>query len=154
MPNINQNIETESINKEISLLQDRLDINQKSLNQFKNGLKQIGRLRLKQGQKTNLSKTKKMQKALKDVFENKINYIKKKSDLLKNALVNVQKRKKLFEKGLKKIAKMQNLSQNEFNQIKFVHGSSRDEPKQITKIRRIKNYEDMKKEDLIISLLK
>ena len=71
MPNINQNIETESINKEISLSQDRLDINQKSLNQFKNGLKQIGRLQLKQGQKTSLSKTKKMQEALKDVFENK-----------------------------------------------------------------------------------
>ena len=31
---------------------------------------------------------------------------------------------------------------------------SRDELKQIAKIRRIKNYEDMKKEDLIISLLK
>ena len=105
MPNINQNIEIEGINKEISLLQDRLDINEKSLNQFKNGLKRIGRLRLKQGQKTNLSKTKKMQEVLKDTFKNKIKYIKKKSDLLKNALVNVQKRKELFEKGLKKIAK-------------------------------------------------
>ena len=31
---------------------------------------------------------------------------------------------------------------------------SRDELEQIAKIRRIKNYEDMKKEDLIISLLK
>ena len=31
---------------------------------------------------------------------------------------------------------------------------SRDELEQITKIRRIKNYEDMKKEDLIIFLLK
>ena len=77
MPNINQNIEIEGINKEISLLQDRLDINEKSLNQFKNGLKRIGRLRLKQGQKTNLSKTKKMQEALKDIFKNKIKLIKK-----------------------------------------------------------------------------
>ena len=33
-------------------------------------------------------------------------------------------------------------------------GLSRDELEQIAKIRRIKNYEDMKKEDLIISLLK
>ena len=154
MPNINQNNEIESINKEISLLQDRLKINEKSLNQFKNGLRRIGRLRLKQGQKTNLSKTKKMQEALKDIFKNKIKYIKKKDDLLKNALVNVQKRKRLFEKGLKKIAKMQNLSQNEFNQIMFMHGLSRDELEQIAKIRRIKNYEDTKKEDLIISLLK
>ena len=38
MPNINQNNEIESINKEISLLQYRLKINEKSLNQFKNGL--------------------------------------------------------------------------------------------------------------------
>ena len=57
-----------------------------------------------------------MQEALKDIFENKIKLIKKKSDILKNALVNVKKRKR-SEKGLKKIAKMQNLSQNEFNQI-------------------------------------
>ena len=77
MPNINQNIEIEGINKEISLLQDRLDINEKSLNQFKNGLKRIGRLRLKQEQKTNLSKTKKMQEVLKDIFKNKIKLIKK-----------------------------------------------------------------------------
>ena len=49
---------------------------------------------------------------------------------------------------------MQNLSQNEFNQITFMHGLSRDELEQIAKIRRIENQEDMKKEDLIISLLK
>ena len=39
---------------------------------------------------------------------------------------------------------MQNLSQNEFNQITFMYGLSRDELEQIAKIRRIKNYEDMK----------
>ena len=77
MSNINQNNEVESINKEISLLQDRLKINLKSLNQFKNGLRRIGRLQLKQEQKTNLFKTKKMQEALKDIFKNKINFIKK-----------------------------------------------------------------------------
>ena len=49
---------------------------------------------------------------------------------------------------------MQNLSQNEFNQIAVMHGLSRDELEQIAKMRRIKNYENMKKEDLIISLLK
>ena len=49
---------------------------------------------------------------------------------------------------------MQNLSQNEFNQIEKMRGLSRDELEQNAKIRRIKNYEDMKKEDLIISLLK
>ena len=59
MPNINQNNEIESINKEINLSQDRLEINEKTLNQFKNRLSQIGRLQLKQGQKTNLFKTEK-----------------------------------------------------------------------------------------------
>ena len=44
MPNINQNNEIENINKEISLLQDRLKINEKSLNQFKNVLMRIKRL--------------------------------------------------------------------------------------------------------------
>ena len=51
MPNINQNNEIESINKEISLLQDRLKINEKSLNQLQNGFRRIGRSRLKQRQK-------------------------------------------------------------------------------------------------------
>ena len=77
MPNITQNNEIEHINKEISLLQDRLKINEKSLNQFQNGLTRIGRLRVKQGQGTNLSKTEKIQKILKDIFKNKIKHIKK-----------------------------------------------------------------------------
>ena len=91
MPNINQNNEIEYINKEISLLEDRLKINEKNKKQFKNVLMQIKRLRLKQRRRTNLSKTKKVQKILKDIFKNKIKNIKKKDDLLKNALVNVQK---------------------------------------------------------------
>ena len=41
MPNINQNNKIENINKEICLLQDRLEINKKSLNQFKNRLMQF-----------------------------------------------------------------------------------------------------------------
>ena len=49
---------------------------------------------------------------------------------------------------------MQNLSQNEFNQIVEMRGQSRDELKRIAKIRKIKNYEEMSKEKLIISLLK
>ena len=49
---------------------------------------------------------------------------------------------------------MQNLSQNEFNQIAEMRGQSRDELKWIAKIRKIKNYEEMSKEELIISLLK
>ena len=49
---------------------------------------------------------------------------------------------------------MQNLSQNEFNQIVEMHRQSRDELERIAKIGRIKNYEEMAKDELIISLLK
>ena len=77
MPNINQNNEIEYINKEISLLQDRLKINEKSKNQFQNVLMRIRRLRVKQEQRTNISETKKIQNILKDIFKNKIKNIKK-----------------------------------------------------------------------------
>ena len=77
MPNISQNNEIEHINKEISLFQDRLKIHEKNLNQFQNGLMRIGRIRVKQGQRTNLSQTKKIQKILKDIFKNEIKHIKK-----------------------------------------------------------------------------
>ena len=43
MPNTQQN----NIQNEINLLQDRFKKNEKSLNQFQNGLKQIGRIRVK-----------------------------------------------------------------------------------------------------------
>ena len=49
---------------------------------------------------------------------------------------------------------MQILSQNELNQIAEMPGQSRDELERIAKTRRIKNYEEMSKEELIISLLK
>ena len=77
MSNINQNNEIESINKEISLLQDRLKIKEKSLNLFQNEFKWIKRLRLKQEQKTNFSKTKKVPEAFKNIFKSKINLIEK-----------------------------------------------------------------------------
>ena len=94
MPNINQNNEIENINKEISLLQDRLKINEKSLNQFKDSLTQIRRI---QGQRANLSIAEKIYlKISKDIFKNKIKHIKKKADLLKNVLVNVKERERLF----------------------------------------------------------
>ena len=77
----------------------------------------IERLRVKQGQRTNISKTKKIQNILKNILQKKVKHIKKKTNLLRNTLAHVKKRKRLFEKGLKKIAKMQNFPQNEFNQI-------------------------------------
>ena len=115
---------------------------------------QIGRIRVKKGQKTNLSQTKKIQNIVKNIFQNKIKQIKKNANLLQNTLGHVKKRKRLFQKGLKKIAKMLNLSQNELNQIAEMRGQSRDELERIAKIRKIKNYEEMTKEELIISLLK
>ena len=62
MSNINHNNEIEIINKEISLLQDRLKINEKTLNQFQNMLTRIGEIQIKQGQRKNLSPTKKHKK--------------------------------------------------------------------------------------------
>ena len=49
---------------------------------------------------------------------------------------------------------MQNLSKNQFNQVAEMRGQSRDDLERIAKIRRIKNNEEMSKEELIISLLK
>ena len=47
MPNKQQNNEIELINKEINLLQDLLKKNEKSQNQFQNGLMLIGRIWVK-----------------------------------------------------------------------------------------------------------
>ena len=47
---------------------------------------------------------------------------------------------------------MPNINQN--NEIVKMHNLSRDELEQFAKTRKIKNYEDMKIEDLIIPLLK
>ena len=144
MPNKQQN-EIEQINKEINLLQDRLKKNEKIQNQFQNGLKQIGRIRVEKGQRMDLSQTKKIQNIVKDILQNKIKQIIKNTNLLQNILAQVKKRKRLFEKGLKKIAKIQNLSQNELNQIAEMRGQSQDELERITEIRRIKNCEEMSK---------
>ena len=79
MPNRNQDNEIEYINKEISVLEDRLKINKKSKNKFQNVLMRIKKLRLKQGQRKNISETKKIQNILNDIFENKIKNIKKRT---------------------------------------------------------------------------
>ena len=157
MPNTQQNNirdEIEQIKKEIDLLQDRLKKNEKSQNQFQNGLMHVRKTRVKKGQRTDLSQTKEIQNIVKDILQNKIKQIKKNTNLLQNILAHVKKRKRLFEKGLKKIAKMQNLSQNELNQIAEMRGQSPDELERFAKVRRVKNYEEMSKEELIISLLK
>ena len=147
MPNPQQNNiknEIEQIEKEINLLQDRLKKNEKSQNQFQNGLMHIGRMQVKKGQRTDLSQTKKIQNIL-NILKNKIEQIKKSTNLLQNILAQVKERKRLFEKGLKKIEKLQNLSQNESNQITKIQNQSRNELEQIKKIRRIKKYEEKSK---------
>ena len=62
----------------------------------------IGRIRVKKGQRADLSQTKKIKNILKNIFQNKIEQIKKNTNLLQNILAQVKKRKRLVEKGLKK----------------------------------------------------
>ena len=140
-----QKNEIEQIKKEISFLQGRLKKNEKSLNQLQIGLIHIGRKRVKKGERTDLYQTKKIQNIVKNIFQNKIEQIKKNTNLLQNTLAQVKKRERLIEKGLKKIAKMQNLSQNELNQITEMRGQSQDEFERIAKTRSIKNYDECQK---------
>ena len=97
MPNKQQYNETEYINEEINLLQDLLKKNEKSQNQFQNGLMQIGRIRVKKGQRTNLSQTKKIQNIVKNVFQNKMKQVKKNANILQNTLAHVKKKRKKKE---------------------------------------------------------
>ena len=62
--------------------------------------------------------------------------------------------KNISPNGLERIAKMQNLSQNELQQIKIMTGLPKNELEQIAEMRRIKNYNNMSREGLLIALLK
>ena len=55
---------------------------------------------------------------------------------------------------LDKIAKKQNISRNELRKAEKLQNKSIDELKEIAGLRRIKNYDNLTKEDLIFSLLK
>ena len=68
MPNTQQN----NIQNKMNLLQDRKSKNEKRLNQFQKGLKPTGRMRVKKGQRMDLSQTKKIQNIVKDILQNKI----------------------------------------------------------------------------------
>ena len=97
MPNTQQNNiqnEIEQINNEINLLQDRLKKNEKSLTQFQNGLMHIRRIRVKKGQRTDLSQTKEIQNVVKGILENK--QIGKNTNLLQNILTQVKKKKEII----------------------------------------------------------
>ena len=62
--------------------------------------------------------------------------------------------RKLNKINLEKIAKKQNISKNELRKAKKLQNKSIDELKEIAGLRRIKNYDNLTKEDLIFSLLK
>ena len=62
--------------------------------------------------------------------------------------------KDLSQNGLKRIAKMQNLSQNELKKITKMQNLSQNELEQIAEMRRIKNYKNISREELLIALLK
>ena len=63
-------------------------------------------------------------------------------------------RRKLNKIHFKKIAKKQNISRNELRKAKKLKDKSIDELQVIAKLRGIKNYDNLTKEDLIFSLLK
>ena len=83
------------------------------------------------------------------------NYQNMPKEKLLNAIVKSEHiTENLSQNGLERIARMQNLSQNELEQIKKMQNLSPNKLEQIAKTRRIKNYKDMSKEDLLIALLK
>ena len=84
---------------------------------------------------------------MKNILQNKIEQINKNTNPLKNILPPVKK------KDITWII-FYYLSQNELSQIAEMHNQSRDELDWFAKIRKIKNYEEMSKEELIISFLK
>ena len=63
-------------------------------------------------------------------------------------------RRKLNKINLKKIAKKQNISRIELRKAQKLQNKSIDELQEIAKLRRIKNYDNLTREDLIFSLLK
>ena len=70
-------------------------------------------------------------------------------------IVNVKtNRKKLLKMKLEKIGKIQNISENHLSRPKKLQNKSIDKLQGIAKLRRIKNYDDLTKEDLIFNLLK
>ena len=63
-------------------------------------------------------------------------------------------RRKLLKIKLEKIAKIQNISKNKLSKAEKLQNKLIDELRGIARLRTIKNYNNLTKEDLIISLLK
>ena len=66
----------------------------------------------------------------------------------------MQDKLKWSKKRLNLLGKRQNFSQNELKQIAKMQNQLQDELEKIAKMRRIKNYEKISREGLIIALLK
>ena len=71
---------------------------------------------------------------------------------LLNALSRYDSKRKKMK--LEKIAKKQNISKNDLSRTKKLQNKSIDELQGIAKLRGIKNYDNLTKEDLTFSLLK
>ena len=78
-------------------MQDRQK-NEKSQSQFKNGLMHIGRIQVKKDEGRIFLKPEKIQNIVKNIFQNKIEQIKKNTNLLQNIFTQVKKRD-YFKKG-------------------------------------------------------
>ena len=63
-------------------------------------------------------------------------------------------RRKLLKMKLEKIAKIQNISKNDLSRAEKLQNKSIHKLRGVASLRRIKNYDNLTKEDLIISLLK
>ena len=59
----------------------------------------IRKIQVKKGRRTDLSQTKKIQNIVKNIFQNKIEQIKKNTNLLQNILAQVKKRRDYLKKG-------------------------------------------------------
>ena len=81
-----------------------------------------------------------------------------KTEVLKNLSRYDSKRKvksnhkKLLKMKLEKIAKIQNISKNDLSRAEKLQNKSIDELRGIARLRRLKNYDNLTKEDLIFSL--
>ena len=87
--------------------------------------------------------------------------IKKPQNMSTKKLINIlnrydskRKTSKLSKIELGKVAKIPNISENEVNQAEKLQRKSIDELKEIARLRRIKNWDKLKKQGLIISLSK
>ena len=61
-------------------------------------------------------------------------------------------RRKLFKMKLEKIAKIQNISKNNLSRAEKLQNKSIDELRGTARLRKLKNYDNLTKEDLIFSL--